>query len=94
MEKFEPNARTQPCFNVHASTDLPVVLTFRIDVKWCCEKYFAFTETKISRMVHPVPRSMRGRIAVVTKRGQRDAMDVGGISRRVMPSTDGEGVWS
>jgi hypothetical protein len=76
------------------SPDLPDGREFGIPVNLRPLKYFAFPETQISRMVHAVPRSMRGRIAVVTKREQRDAMDVAGISRRVMLATDGEGVWS
>ena len=52
-----------------ANRDLPDGLIFRIHVKLAPQKYFSFSEPQISRMVHLVPRSMRGRIAVVTRRG-------------------------
>jgi hypothetical protein len=48
---------------------LPVVLFFRNGVKYPNQKYFAFPETQISRMVQPIPARSEGRFAIVTNVG-------------------------
>src|SRR5215475_13841462 len=51
-------------------TDLPVELIFRNHVNPLQEKYFAFPEAEIRRMVRAVPSPQEGRYAIVTSVGR------------------------
>ena len=74
-------------------TDLPDRQSLRIPVQPHHQKYFAFSETQISRTVRPSRFPQEGRIAIVTN-VERDAMDAGGISSTNDAAAYGKGVWS
>jgi hypothetical protein len=72
---------------------LPDGLIFRNRVKPSLEKYFAFSEARISRMVRPIPCSPGGALRDRHERGAGcDGRD--GFVRRTKPVADGKIVWS
>jgi hypothetical protein len=81
-----------------SSGDLPDGLFFDSPVQPPWQKYFAFSETRISRIVRAVPPRQEGRIAIVTDAGW-DAVDVSELQRAIRAQTnnsdaDGKAVWS
>jgi hypothetical protein len=75
-----------------SSADLPDGLIFRNPVNPRAQKYFSLSETQITLMIRPVPRSLQRRFAVVTKRGAGCDGRYG--ARDECAGADGEGAWS
>jgi hypothetical protein len=77
----------------HASGDLPDGQTCHSSVQPLPQKDSAFAVGQISFRSPPVPRHQEGRIAIVTTRGQRNAVDAG-RAKDERATADGEVVWS
>ena len=88
LPDFAPRAAAPP----FSSTDLPDGRIFRNPVNPRAQKYFSLSETQITCIFRPVPRSLQRRFAVVTKRGA--GCGGRGDARDECVAADGEGVWS
>ena len=82
----------QSIFQSVTPTDLPDGLIFRIRVKPCHEKYFAFTEMQITCMTLPIPHP-QGALRDRHGRWARDAVDAI-MLQDVQCVADGQVVWS